>query len=105
MVQLRHDYQKFQDADAEVIVIVPNGPERIQRLIAATGITYPILADIGSQVADQYGIQTKKLGFGPVPAFLTPERVPGGRFGGDPLRQLSKNLISRNRIITNRSRF
>lgn len=72
MVQLRRDYQKFQELSCEVIVMVPNGPFLITKFRDVNRIPYPILTDRGARVAASYGIETKTLGIGLLPDMLTP---------------------------------
>jgi peroxiredoxin len=60
MAQLRHDYAKFTALNAEILVIVPNGPFMINRYLKNHPILYPILIDKGSQVAAQY-FQVKRF--------------------------------------------
>ncbi len=54
MAQLRHDYEKFQALNTEIIVIVPNGPFMIKRYLRKNPTPYLILTDKGSRVAEQY---------------------------------------------------
>lgn len=61
MAQLRRDYQKFTALNAEVLVIVPNGPMMIRRFVDVTRTPYPIWSDKGAKVAAQYGIDTRQL--------------------------------------------
>ncbi len=61
MAQLRRDYQKFKALNAEVLVIVPNGPKMIRRFVDATRLPCPIWSDKGAKVAAQYGINTRQL--------------------------------------------
>jgi peroxiredoxin len=61
MAQLRHDYQEFKALNAEVFVIVPNGPKTIARFVTDHPTPYPILSDKGSKVAAQYHIAIKHL--------------------------------------------
>jgi peroxiredoxin len=60
MAQLRHDYSKFKDQEAEILVMVPNGIKTIARYSSKNDIPYPILSDKGSLVAAQY-FQVKKF--------------------------------------------
>ena len=59
MAQLRHDYEQFRALDTEVVVIVPNGPRMVERYVNAHAIPYPILSDLGSKVAREYGINLR----------------------------------------------
>lgn len=61
MAQLRHDYGAFQALNAEVLVIVPNGPRTIARFLEDHPTPYPILSDKGAKVAGQYDINTKRV--------------------------------------------
>lgn len=54
MAQLRHDYDKFQSLNSEILVMVPNGPKMIARYLSGRDVPYPILTDKGSKVAGQY---------------------------------------------------
>ena len=59
MAQLRHDYDRFQELGAEVLVVVPNGPRMMKRHVEAHHPPYPIVTDRGARVAASYGIDTK----------------------------------------------
>jgi len=61
MAQLRHDYAKFEALNAEVLVIIPNGPKLIEKHVREYATPYPILSDKGSMVADKYLIETKRI--------------------------------------------
>jgi peroxiredoxin len=54
MAQLRHHYDKFTALNAEIMVLVPNGPFLIKRYLKYKPLPYHILTDKGSQVATQY---------------------------------------------------
>jgi peroxiredoxin len=60
MAQLRHDYPKFKALNTQVLVIVPNGSKMIARHVQQNNPPYPILSDKGTQVAEQYGIDTRR---------------------------------------------
>jgi peroxiredoxin len=60
MAQLRHDYPAFRELNAEVLVIVPNGPAMIGRYVKSHAPSYPILSDKGAAVAESYGIGARK---------------------------------------------
>jgi peroxiredoxin len=59
MAQLRHDYAAFRMLNAEVFVIVPNGPKLIARHVERYAPPYPILSDKGGKVAADYGIHAR----------------------------------------------
>jgi peroxiredoxin len=54
MAQLRLDYQKFQDLNTEVLVMVPNGPRMIEGFIQSANIPYPILVDKGAKTGELF---------------------------------------------------
>ena len=60
MAQLRHDYDKFTSLNAEILVMVPNGPFMIKYYLKNNPTPYPILTDKGSQVAAKY-FQVKRF--------------------------------------------
>jgi peroxiredoxin len=60
MAQLRHDNEKFQKLNAEILVMVPNGPRMIERYVGQNHPPYPILSDKGSRVAGEY-LQVKQF--------------------------------------------
>lgn len=60
MAQLRHDYEKFQKLNAEILVMVPNGPRMIERYVRQNHPPYQILSDKGSMVAGKY-LQVKQF--------------------------------------------
>jgi peroxiredoxin len=60
MAQLRHDYPRFKQLNAEILVMVPNGPRMIAGYLKAHPAPYPILTDKGAKVAGHY-LQTKQF--------------------------------------------
>jgi len=54
MAQLRLDYAQLKALNAEVLVMVPNGPRTIARWLAAHPMPYPILTDKRAEVAGLY---------------------------------------------------
>ena len=70
MAQLRHDYQEFAALNAEIIVIVPNGPMMIQRYLNKYQTPYTILTDHRSQVARLYGQEKQFFILGKPAVFL-----------------------------------
>ncbi len=70
MAQLRHDHDKFQALDTDILVMVPNGPKMIERYIRQNDPPYLILSDKGSKVAEKY-LQVKQFfTFGTPSVFL-----------------------------------
>ncbi len=70
MAQLRHDHEKFQALETNILVMVPNGPKMIERYIRQNDPPYLILSDKGSKVAEKY-LQVKQFfAFGTPSVFL-----------------------------------
>ncbi len=69
MAQLRHDYPKFKSLNTEILVMVPNGPNRIEKHVTENATPYPVLSDKGAKVAAQYLVETKRAA---VFTFFTP---------------------------------
>jgi peroxiredoxin len=89
MAQLRHDYYKFQQLNAEILVMVPNGPTMIKRYLKSNPTPYPILSDKGSQVATQY-FQVKqfiKLGTPSVFVVDTSGKIAYAYYAGSVLEE------------------
>jgi peroxiredoxin len=61
MAQLRHDYPQFKALNAEVLVMLPNGPKLIEWYVKEHHNPYPILSDKGARAAGQYSIDTKRI--------------------------------------------
>jgi peroxiredoxin len=61
MAQLRQDYQRFEAANTEILVIVPNGTRMIARYVHEHEPRYRILSDKGAEVARQYGVRTRNI--------------------------------------------
>ena len=72
MAQLRLDYQEFQQLNAQVIVIVPNGPLSILRFWSENDIPLSDFGDKGAKAAEQFGIRTRRLGLAASFALFTP---------------------------------
>jgi peroxiredoxin len=70
MVQLRLDYDKFVELDAEIVAIGPDGPNAFKRFWHENDIPYIGLADIKSRVADKYYQEVNLLKMGRMPAIF-----------------------------------
>ncbi len=70
MAQLRQDYEKFLELDAEIIAIGPDGPNAFKRFWQDNDIPYIGLADIKSRVADKYYQEVNLLRMGRMPAIF-----------------------------------
>lgn len=55
-------YPEFQQAGAEVLVIIPGTPERAGRYRESVGLPFPVLADVGGAVYRQYSVGRWMLG-------------------------------------------
>ena len=87
MAQLRHEYDKFEALNAEILVMVPNGPFMIKRYLATNPTPYPILTDKGASVARQY-FQVKQFF-----AFGTPTVIIVDRSGKIAYTHYAGSLI------------
>lgn len=87
MAQLRHDYEYFKALNAEILVMVPNGPFMINRYLDGNPTPYPILTDKGSKVARQY-FQVKHFF-----AFGTPTVIIVDRSGKIAYTHYANSLI------------
>jgi thioredoxin-dependent peroxiredoxin len=63
VAQLRHDYEKFQAANTEMIVIVPNKISTLARFLNENPAPFPILSDPDAPTAQRYGVDTKQALF------------------------------------------
>jgi peroxiredoxin len=54
MAQLRHDIEKFNALNTEIMILVPNGPFMINRYLSKHPSDFTILTDKGAKVAAQY---------------------------------------------------
>jgi peroxiredoxin len=57
VAQLRHEYDRFQATNTEVLVMAPNRPASIAKYLSANPTPFPILSDPGASVAELYGIE------------------------------------------------
>jgi peroxiredoxin len=70
MAQLRHEYKKFSDLNAKILVMVPNGPFMIKRYLENNPTPYTILIDKKSQVAGRYFQNKQFFAFGTPTVFV-----------------------------------
>jgi peroxiredoxin len=54
MAQLRHDIEKFNALNTEIMILVPNGPFMIKRYLSKNPTNFTILTDKGANVAAKY---------------------------------------------------
>jgi len=70
MAQLRQDYQKFVERDAEVVVIGPDSEKAFKDYWQKEELPYVGLADPTHDVAKRYGQEVKLLKLGRMPALM-----------------------------------
>jgi peroxiredoxin len=70
MAQLRQDYQKFVDRDAEVVVVGPDDEQAFKDFWQKEALPYVGLADPTHTVAKRYGQEVKLLKLGRMPALM-----------------------------------
>ena len=68
MAQLRHEYGKYQEKNAEVIAMGPDGPNAFKRFWQEQDMPFIGLADIRSQIADLFYQEVSILKLGRMPA-------------------------------------
>jgi len=80
MAQLRQDYQKFVDRDAEVVVVGPDDDKAFQEYWQKEQIPFVGLADPKHSVANRYGQEIKLLKMGRMPALMVVDKEGEARF-------------------------
>jgi peroxiredoxin len=70
MAQLRQDYQKFVDRNAEIVVVGPDKPQAFKDYWRKEGLPFVGLADPTHAVAKRYGQEIKLLKWGRMPALM-----------------------------------
>ena len=70
MAQLRQDYQKLIDRDAEVMVVGPDDQRAFEEYWRKENLPFVGLADPTHTVAKRYGQAVKLLKFGRMPAMM-----------------------------------
>ncbi len=80
MAQLRQDYSKFSQRQAEIIAVGPDGPRAFKRFWEAEEMNFIGLADVGSKVADLYYQEFNLLKLGRMPALFIVDKAGTVRF-------------------------
>jgi len=80
MAQLRQDYSKFTQREAEILVVGPDGPRAFKRFWEAEQMNFIGLADVGSKVADLYYQEFNLLKLGRMPALFVVDKSGFIRF-------------------------
>ena len=70
MAQLRQDYQKFVDRDAEVVVVGPDDHQAFQAYWRREDLHFVGLADPTHTVGRRYGQESRLLKLGRLPALM-----------------------------------
>ena len=68
MAQLRHDYKKFIEKDAVILVIGPDSEEDFKKYWSENDMPFIGLPDPGHSVLKEYGQEIKIFRFGRMPA-------------------------------------
>jgi peroxiredoxin Q/BCP len=74
MAQLRQDYTRFVERDAEILVVCPEDAGDVRAYWQREDLPYVGLADPGHEVAVRYGQEVKLLKFGRMPALAILDR-------------------------------
>mgnify|MGYP001813410223 CR=1 FL=1 len=74
MAQLRQDYQKFVELDAEIVVVGPDGAGAFKDYWQKEELPFVGLADPAHTVAKRYGQEVKLLKWGRMPALLVVDK-------------------------------
>ena len=74
MAQLRRDYQKFVDREAEVVVVGPENHQAFARYWQQEQLPFVGLPDPQHVVANLYGQQVKLLKLGRLPALVVVDK-------------------------------
>jgi peroxiredoxin len=74
LAQLRQDYERFVEHQAEILVVGPDGPRAFQRTWEKEGFPFVGLADPQHTVADLYEQEVNWLKLGRMPAVLVVDK-------------------------------
>jgi peroxiredoxin Q/BCP len=70
MAQLRQDYQKFVERDAEIVVVGPDSQRAFEDYWQQEALPFVGLADPAHKVANRYGQEVILLKMGRMPALM-----------------------------------
>ncbi len=87
------DYEKFQEAGAEVIVIAPDGPRSVSRHWEREQLPFPVIADPEHRLAALFGQEVKPLKLGRMPAVIVvdAEGIVRAAWYGNSMRDIPQN--------------
>ncbi len=98
MAQLRQDYQKFIDRQAEVIAIGPENTGAFSEFWQSHDMPFPGIPDPKHTIARLYGQKVKPLKFGRMPALVVIDKEGRIRYGhyGDSMSDIptDKDILS-----------
>lgn len=80
MAQLRQDYQKFTDRQAEIIVVGPEDENTFKEYWLGEKMPFPGVADPQHVIAGKYGQEVKILRAGRMPALFIIDKTGLVRF-------------------------
>ncbi len=80
MAQLRQDYEKFQEAGVEILLIGPDSQQAFQSYWEEHQLTFTGLPDPEHSVLKLYGQDIKLFKFGRMPAMVIVDREGTARF-------------------------
>jgi peroxiredoxin Q/BCP len=80
MAQLRQNYDGFVSADAEVLVVGPEGPAQFREYWQQNHLPYPGLPDPDHNVLKRYGQEINLFKLGRMPAQVVIDRLGKARF-------------------------
>jgi peroxiredoxin Q/BCP len=80
MAQLRQDYDRFVEKDAEILVVGPDDADAFAEYWSEHGLPYPGLPDPKHTVLKKYGQEIKIFKFGRMPAQVIVDKEGIARF-------------------------
>jgi peroxiredoxin len=93
MAQLRQDYQKFVEQDAEVVVVGPEGREAFDKYWKKEELPFVGLPDLKHRVMKLFGQQVKIFKLGRMPAQVLVDKLGVARYVhyGHSMMDIPKN--------------
>lgn len=90
MAQLRRDYKKFTDQQAEVIAVGPEDTKSFAEFWFDNKMPFPGIPDPEHKIAKLYGQKVKPLKFGRMPALIVIDKEGRIRYGhyGDSMSDI-----------------
>ena len=70
MTQLRRDYSKFQELNAEILVFGPENSKNFRRYWDGHNMPFPGCPDPSHRIADLYGQEVRLLNLGRMPSLI-----------------------------------